>query len=216
MTTPPPPTPVQTFNAILNRLIQAVDGPRMWGTLDRAFADLIKRRFMMLRQQLWRLTDRIEAGTYKPRRPATTPRKQPADRKPRQPSPLRRQSGWLLTLLPDEMTYRIHVRHCRNDLRQLLQDPEMLALMAAAPGPMRRTLRPFCWMLALKPPPVLARPRRPRRPKVPSTQSAKPKARRPKAPQPPHEQTAASAPSPLAGEGRGEGSPRTRDPPHPA
>jgi hypothetical protein len=90
---PPPRTAPEIFNAILNGLIRAVDGPRMRGALDRVLGHLILQRIVMLRQQFRRLLERIEAGTYKPRRPSEAPRRKPADPKPRQPSPLPQKSG---------------------------------------------------------------------------------------------------------------------------
>jgi hypothetical protein len=47
-------------------------------------------------------------------------------------------------------------------LEEMLEDPEMAALVAEAPQ-LGRTLRPLCRMLAVKPPAWLRLPRRPRR-----------------------------------------------------
>ena len=60
------------------------------------------------------------------------------------------------------------------------------------PEAMRRSLRSLCWMLAIKAPPILARPRRPRRPKVIPAPA-------PATKPPPRRKRPASAPSPLAG-----------------
>jgi hypothetical protein len=51
----------------------------------------------------------------------------------------------------------------RNWLETLLRDPEMVALMAAAPASAARLIRPLCWMLRVEPPEILALPPRPRR-----------------------------------------------------
>jgi hypothetical protein len=50
----------------------------------------------------------------------------------------------------------------RAQLENLFSDPEMAALIAAAPAPMARTLRPLCRMLGLAPPKILAPPQKPR------------------------------------------------------
>jgi hypothetical protein len=49
------------------------------------------------------------------------------------------------------------------ELEKLVEDPELQALVAAAPQ-LGRVLRPLCHMLAVKLPPWLRLPRRPRRP----------------------------------------------------
>ena len=52
----------------------------------------------------------------------------------------------------------------RSQLEHLLRDPEMAALLAAAPTAMRRPLRSLCRILGLPPPPILALPPRPKPP----------------------------------------------------
>jgi hypothetical protein len=49
-------------------------------------------------------------------------------------------------------------------LDNMLHDPGTVALIAVAPASLVRDFRSLCWMLALPPPPHLARPR-PARPK---------------------------------------------------
>ena len=209
MSNPPPRTPVEHFRTIINGLLRAVETQRLCGLLAVPLRVLIGNRITDIRTRFYRLAEQIEAGTYKPRRPSTIPRKKPANPKPWRPSPLPTKFGWLYTLVPTEM-YRLSAVGPRNHLEQVLRDdPEMAALIQAAPEAMRRSLRSLCWMLALKAPPILARPRRPRRPTTP------PPARKPRRPHrppnpPPHEKKAASAPFPLAG-GRGEGSPQEQN-----
>ena len=208
----PPRTPVEHFRSIINGLMRAVETQRLCGLLAIPLRVLIGTRITDIWTRFDRLAEQIAAGTYKPRRRSTAPRQKPANPRPWQPSPLPTHFGWLYMLVPTE-TYRLAAVGPRNHLEQVLRDdPEMAALIQAAPDAMRRSLRSLCWALAIKAPPVLARPRRPQRPAPPKpAPAAKPKARRPKAPQPPHEQTAASSPSPLAGEGRGEGSPQRQN-----
>ena len=55
--------------------------------------------------------------------------------------------GWLITLVPE-------AAHYRNHLQSPLQDPEIIALMAAAPTAMVRPLRSLWWMLRITPPPA--------------------------------------------------------------
>ena len=195
---PPPRTAVEKFVAIALRLRWAVDTKRMFGPLPAPLpiVILILARISDIKERVHKLAEQIAAGTYKPRSPATAPRRKPANPKPWQPSPLPRHFNWLEALIPQ-------AQPARAGVSALFQDPEMLALMAAAPEALRRPIRSFCWMVGFKPPPILARPRRPRRPTPPPpapTPAAKPPARRKKA---------TSSPSPLAGEGRGEGSPHT-------
>ena len=70
-------------------------------------------------------------------------------------------------------------------LQHLLSDPEMVALIAAAPRQMGRVLRPLCWMLGIKPPPGLF-PKRARKPRAPlsSGTSGGTEAETPPAPKP--------------------------------
>ena len=84
-------------------------------------------------------------------------------------NPLPQKFGWLLKLVPEAVGYR-------SQLENLLRDPEMAALLAAAPTAMRRPLRSLCRMLGLPPPEILALPPRPKPPPPP------PRAKREKPP----------------------------------
>jgi len=53
----------------------------------------------------------------------------------------------------------------RSQLENLLRDPEMAALLAAAPASLGRPLRSLCWMLRVDPPEILALPKKPRPPR---------------------------------------------------
>ena len=161
------PSPAQTFTAAIGQIIRALETWRIAGLLAMPLKILVTARIMTIRDHLRRLADHIAAGTYKPRRPSATPRRKPANPKPRQPSPLPQNPGWLRTLVPHEM-YRLAVTDAGHQLERLLRDdPQMIALIQAAPPSLRRPLRSLCRMLAIPPPPVLALPRRPRRPRVP-------------------------------------------------
>ncbi|MBU6357533.1 MAG: hypothetical protein KJS79_12465, partial [Rhodospirillales bacterium] len=69
------------------------------------------------------------------------------------PHPLPRRLGWLGTLIPGAAA-------AAGQLRDLLADPEILALAASIPAA-GRALRPLCHALGLRPPPALRRPKIP-------------------------------------------------------
>jgi len=156
---PPPPTPAERFADILWYLAQAVAAQTGWG-LSLSLIALIITRIRETKQAFARLAARIAAGTYAPRRRSGPPRP-PAVRKPRPPpNPLLRKFGWLLPLVPPAVVFG-------GQLDSLLRDPEMAALLAAAPVSLRRPLRSLCWMLRIEPPKILARPARPAQPRTP-------------------------------------------------
>ena len=154
-----PPTAAERFADILWYLAQAVVTRSAFG-LSQPLINLIITRIRDAKQAFARLAARIEAGTYAPRRRSGPPRP-PAVRKPRPPpNPLARKFGWLLPLVPAAVASRGH-------LENLLRDPEMAALLAAAPGSLRRPLRSLCWMLRVEPPDIVAPPARPAKPSEP-------------------------------------------------
>jgi hypothetical protein len=129
---------------------------------------LIVDRLRRIKQRFATLAARVAAGRYLPRHPATPPRRRPGQPPP-PPDRLPRKFGWLLKLVPDAVGYR-------GQLENLLRDPDMAALLAAAPGPMGRPLRSLCRMLGFEPPPILAPP-----------PSARPRTRPPHPERPPAE-----------------------------
>jgi hypothetical protein len=141
----------------------------MWGGFSRPLALLILDRIRTINQAFARLAERIRAGTYIPRRPPDTPR-QRAGPHPRKKNPLPQGFAWLVKLVPETAVYG-------SQLQVLFADPEMAALLAAAPAPLGRPLRSLCWMLGVRPPPILApppavrprtRPPKPERPPAPT------------------------------------------------
>ena len=104
------------------------------------------------------LAARASAGTL-PRRRIRGPRPQNPARLPPQRQRLPQGVFWLIRLLPEAAQFAGQVQH-------LLSDPEMAALLAAAPQA-GRILRPLCRMLALPPGPAALRPAVPR--PVPTT-----------------------------------------------
>jgi hypothetical protein len=148
---PTPPAPAERFATLLLRLSHAVAARSGGGLLSFALIALIVTRIRTIKQLFAGLAARIQAGTYQPRRFAprrTAPgRPPPVDKLPK-------TFGWLLPLVPDAAAFGAQ-------LQALLGDPEMAALIAAAPEAMRRPLRSLCRMLAVLPPPILARPKPP-------------------------------------------------------
>ena len=123
--------------------------------LPPPLAMLLHMRIMQIKDSFNRLVESILAGTYRPR--CYAPRENPpANPQPPRETPFRQKFGWLDELLPKAVA-----QEHRAHLADLLRDPETVALIEAAPGPMSRLLRPLCWMLKLKPPEVLANHRRP-------------------------------------------------------
>ena len=179
----PTPTPAERFADILWYLAQAVVTRSAFG-LSQPLINLIITRIRDAKQAFARLAARIDAGTYAPRRRASTPPRPPAVQKPRPPpNPLARKFGWLLPLVPGAVVFG-------GQLDSLLRDPEMAALLAAAPVSLRRPIRSLCWMLRVEPPDILPRP--PAKPRPP--REKKPRPRREKLP-PPYPPTPPEAPA---------------------
>ena len=154
----PPRTPAECFSTIILWLSLAVDGHSTWGRLPRPFGLLILDRIRSINARFARIAARITAGTFLPRRsPAPHPRE---NRGPRGPNKLPRSVAWLIKLLPEVAVYG-------SQLQFLFADPEMAALLEAAPASLRRPLRSLCRMLGVTPPPILALPARPRPPSDP-------------------------------------------------
>ena len=87
----------------------------------------------------------------------------------RKPGLLPRRFGWLAASSPEDW----HINAWRSVLEEMLAEPEMAAVIAGAPEIGRR-LRPICHMLAIKPPPGLALPKRVRAPRPKAERRAAP------------------------------------------
>ena len=191
MYSPPLRTPAECFATILQWLGRAMDAQNAGRRLAAPLIVLLLDRIRNLNQRFARLAARLGAGRFVARR--TGPRRKQAAHKLRRRNLLPQKFGWLLTLAPETAGYRAQLDH-------LLRDPAMAALMHAAPGPMARILRPLCWMLHLKPPPVLAPPRR-------ATPLALARAATPRAPKPPPPSTSTATSVPPAPPARACGPP---------
>ncbi|HLN08195.1 MAG TPA: hypothetical protein VK281_04440, partial [Xanthobacteraceae bacterium] len=108
---------------------------------------LLWTRLRQVSQRLAALAARAAAGralTHRPRSVHVAPLT-PIRRAPPAPFPrLPHKFAWLVRLVPQAASHGSQLRH-------LLSEPEMAALLAASPQA-RRLLRPLCRMLAVEPP----------------------------------------------------------------
>ena len=139
----------------VNNRRQAMDGP-----LTTAFIFRVQR----LRNRFASLYAKWKAGTL----PAPRPRRPEGSARPaaRPPSLLPRSFAWLHRFVPETAP------PAAGKMFPLFEDPELLAFHAAAPQ-VGRILRPYCWMVGVKPPHWLALPKRKRVRKVAATPPAR-------------------------------------------
>jgi len=164
-----PATPAERFARIIATLLAMVGArlerpgkPGLSGPLTMAIAIRLER----IRNRITRFVARWQAGPLQPpRKRPVRPRRQSTAAGPWASLPkLPRGRLWLVKLVPG-------IGVGANYLRILLDDPEMQALLAAAPQ-IGRTLRPFWHMLSSDPlPPILRRP-----PPVPPIEAPRPAA----------------------------------------
>ena len=165
---PTAPSLSERFTGVLRVLLQAAVTQRLCNRLSPALMLLVHTRLTAVTQHFQRLAAAIAAGTYRPRKPAATPRAAPATPQPparpepraRKRDPQTSRRGWLAALLPDVPAHR-------GRLLTVTRTPEMAALMAVAPVSLKRRVRSLYWALGFPPPPVLALPARPRPPRPP-------------------------------------------------
>jgi hypothetical protein len=156
------------FIALFSRAVGMHTG---WDrVLTPALIGHITHRLRNIKWAVIRLAARIQAGRYR-RRPFA-PRPGAAGRRPANPLP--HGKNWLEPMMPEVVQYRGHLDH-------LLRDPEMVALITAAPEALGRPLRSLCRLLGLPPPPILAKPPR-------AAPAAKPPASPASPPEPPQPQ----------------------------
>src|SRR5574337_1992820 len=112
---------------------------------------LIWTRLGRIAEKFAALAERVRAGNLPASAPGRT-RSMPASvsARPSRPKPEHdTRFAWLI---------RLGVYHAAgfgSQFQHLLSDPEMVALISAAPSQMGRLLRPLCWMLGIKPSPGL-------------------------------------------------------------
>jgi hypothetical protein len=178
-------TPAERFAIILAGLRQVVAAQSISKRMADELIRLLWDRLGRLGQRFAKVVAQLEAGTLRPPAP---PRERPAGARPERPSPaLRLPNGfaWLVRIAGWEAAGR------GSQLQYLLRDPEMAALIAAAPQ-LVRLLRPLCRMLGidtagLLPPPVKRRraseqaqasaPQAATRAKTPQAETPRPNAR---------------------------------------
>jgi hypothetical protein len=175
-------SPARRFAGIVNGLFQAIGVRRDAGLLAGPVAMLLWTRLARLRGRIIRLAERLASGkgVGVPRR-SPTPRDTSTRRdtgrtqcRPQQLVP--RGTGWLIRLVPEAAA-------AGSQLQHLLADPEMAALVQAAPQ-LGRLLRPLCRSLAVQPPQYLLPERRPRAPRAPRPEKPRPEKPRPERPRP--------------------------------
>jgi hypothetical protein len=151
-----PPGLAKTFGLI-------IDGLRRAAAVRMAADPSVRPPLLLVHAWLGRLVQRFaalvaraEAGTLRPPR-----RRPPRERPPREPPPRWPKSfAWLIRMLPYQAA-------CfGSQLQHQFSQPEMIALIEAAPQA-GRILRPLCRMLAIDLPPALRLPPRPPRPRKP-------------------------------------------------
>lgn len=135
------------FAMIIDALCRAVAARSFRGALAGALIIVIWARLRRINDRVQALAGRFRAGTLRVRdgSPCVLARR-PGLRSPCLVTPysgLPRQFGWLLQLVP------VVAAGCASQLRHLLADPEMAALLTASPQVMR-ILRPLCRMLGLE------------------------------------------------------------------
>jgi hypothetical protein len=145
----PAPAPADRFARIIDGLCRAV-AARVGKPLAGPVIVLIWTRLRRTVARFTVLAARVRAGVLpSPSRPRPRAASRPASPPPAQRLPT--TFGWLVRQVPEAAGYRSQLCH-------LLSDPEMVALLSAAPQA-GRLLRPLCRMLAIKPGPNLLPPR---------------------------------------------------------
>jgi hypothetical protein len=166
----PPLSSVDVFAMILDHLIEAVGARLGFRPWTQPMVGYLQARLRRISQRFLALAARIQTGKTLPGR-ARRPRKGPvpepgsepwsdpggdseaaAHRPRRWRAPVRNwfsvaRFGWLRDMVPYHPGM-YSAEGCGTQLRYLLTDPEMVALLAARPL-MARLLRPLCWMLGV-------------------------------------------------------------------
>jgi hypothetical protein len=147
-------------------LTQALTSWHLQGRIAHSLMLLIFNRIKTIKQHVARIADRVASGRYVLRKTPAN-RRPPAVPGPRRPRSLPSGPAWLIKLVPAAAASAC-------TLRALLAEPDMLALLETAPGPLRRPLRSLCRMLDVAPPPILALPARAPRPSQPQSDGEQP------------------------------------------
>ena len=152
------PTPVERFAFIIEALCQAAAARSARRWIAVAIANLIWLRLRRTGARFAKLAARVRAGelpaaartsasgasaqSAESRAERQAKRRKSDDPADRLAKRLPRGFAWLLRLVPEAAVYGSQLNH-------LLSDPEMVALLQAAPQ-MGRLLRPLCQMLGIR------------------------------------------------------------------
>ena len=171
-----------TLLAMLGARLERPGRPGLPGPLILVVANRLNRIF----HRLARYAARWQAGTLTPprKRPTTPRRRAPAARAP---DMLPAGQRWLVRLVPGIGVGASHLQH-------LLDDPDMAAMLRAAPQ-IGRTLRPLWRMLSADRLPDILRPPRPA-PAPPAAVAARPVPPEPRPPAPSRPPRGLSPPAP--------------------
>jgi len=154
----------ETISAKLRTILRGLMATFANWAVEPSLTPVLYNRISAIQRRIERLLVRFRAGLLRPWAPRTAASGPRAARKP--PILMPRKFGWLL----EAGEYRAAYFH--NQLQDVLNTPEMVALLAAS-AQAGRILRPLCRALAVKVPGVSAAPRKPadgeqpRRPRKP-------------------------------------------------
>ena len=173
-----PLPPAERLARIIDDVCKAAAARAPRGFLAIPILMLLWARLKRMSLRITRLAARAAAGTL--RTPPRAAPRQPLSRRPPATPPRRlpRRTGWLCQPVPAACAYASQLQH-------LLNEPDMRALLDAAPG-IDRLLRPLCRMLGV------ARPKLPPRPTTPRPTTPRPTTPRPIPRHPPKKPFAAA------------------------
>ncbi len=125
----------------MSAIIHTLSGRVTWSPLPPLIVGIVLKRCNRIRNRM----DKVAA---------------PGARKPPVIDPRTRRYGWLGDFHPE-------MAPLRGTVLQLLQDPQLVELIKAAPHGMIPPLRSLCWMLGYRPPlPILDLLKKPRKPRA--------------------------------------------------
>jgi hypothetical protein len=175
VTAPAPSGPADRFALVIAGLCRAIAARSAWHRLATPLLVLVWSRLGRTAARFAALAARVRAGTPSPSTAAC--RSGPSGPPPQR---LPGNFAWLLRFVPEAAASASQLQH-------LLADPDMAALLAAAPQA-GRLLRPLCRMLGVHPPPGIGKPRAPRPtppPRPAAAEKPPPAASAPAPPRPP-------------------------------
>ena len=140
------PSPSQDLSSIISAVRAMVGGWRRQGLLSQTLMFLLYNRLGKILWSMERLAARFAAGKLRRLAPRVRVAKPSAVKVATEPAPVRvwpTRFAWLVRIGGWQVAGR------GSQLRAVLERPEMVALLLAAPQA-ARILRPLCWMLAVE------------------------------------------------------------------